>query len=99
MSAVNTPTSSPSLSIPPSVRCVVQEDGAVLLNIESGLMYSVNHVGSLIWKKLDEGSTVEEIAVFISGHCGIPIDDSRQDVQMFVNDLMRNRLVAKNGHP
>jgi len=81
-------------SISPSVRCVIREDGAVLLDIESGLMYSVNGVGGLIWEKLSQGIDLEEIAVSLAAQFGIAIEESRQDVQTFVNDLIHNRLLV-----
>ena len=88
MSSINIP------SIPSSIRWTIQKDGAVLLNVESGLMYSVNEVGSLIWERLSQGVGLDEIATSIADGFGISIEDARNDVRSFVGDLLLKRLIA-----
>lgn len=38
------------------------EEGGVLLDLRSGRYFSLNPVGALIWRLLEEGPTIEELA-------------------------------------
>ena len=50
------------LAIAPGVREVASEDGAVLLDVEQGVCFSLNPVGLKIWELLKKGCSLDQIA-------------------------------------
>ncbi len=80
--------------ISPSVRAVVRDDGAVLMDTNSGLIFSLNEVGGLIWERLRAGDDSPRIAASIAERYGVAIDDVRRDVDGFIDELKRSKLVG-----
>lgn len=59
---------------------------------QTGVSYkrpmSMNETGASIWKRLEEGQSMEQIAVSLSAEYGIDKEEARQDVLEFVNQLI-----------
>jgi len=51
-----------AIKVAKGVRETVNQDGAVLLDIEQGLCFSLNPVGTRIWEMIKDGRSVDEIA-------------------------------------
>ncbi len=79
--------------VPQHVRSVVNTDGAILMDVEAGSMFSLNPIGGLIWKRLQEGDTRDEISATISRDFAVPIEQVRADVDSFLSELDRNQLI------
>lgn len=81
--------------VPPSVRSAVNDDGAVLLDINSGSIYSLNVVGGFIWNRLTLGRSSEEIARALSSECDISDALALADIKHFTAKLVENKLLAE----
>jgi Coenzyme PQQ synthesis protein D (PqqD) len=75
------------------VRWVANEDGGVLLDINRGVMFSLNLVGSKIVEKLKVDRDPDEIADEIAREFAIVPEVARADVNAFLDCLRKNSLV------
>jgi hypothetical protein len=66
---------------------------AVLLNIESGIYFGLNPVGSMVWKLLCEGSDEDEICARLLDEFDVAPDQLRADVAGFLDGLSAEELV------
>lgn len=73
--------------LPPALRVSTTDDGLVLLNVETGQIFTSNEVGSRIWRLLDEGRGVGEIATQLAHVYGQPEDAIVTDVREFIGGL------------
>lgn len=80
--------------ISPSVRSVVRADGAVLMDTNSGLMFSVNHVGGFIWEQLGTGAGHQQIVELIAQQYDITSAEAQRDVNEFIAELERRHLLT-----
>lgn len=82
-----------------SVCSVVNDDGAVLLDLDRGLLFSLNPIAAVIWQQLSEHRSVEEISRYLVERCGAPLDRVEADVAAFIRELSQQRLVAATPEP
>jgi hypothetical protein len=76
------------LRLPPALRASANADGLVLLDIETGEIYTSNVVGSLIWQLLEEGRSEAEIAAHLAAVYGRPESVIADDVREFIGGLI-----------
>jgi hypothetical protein len=84
-----------NISISPRVKQAESEDGAVLLDIEQGVCFSLNAVGLKIWEMLKRQSPIEQIADSLAQEFHIPRAEIIADVCDFVAQLESKHLVAR----
>jgi hypothetical protein len=58
------------LSTPSHIRSVVDQDGAVILDVKQDAMITLNATGGHIWDKLQAGKTPDEIVTALSQETG-----------------------------
>ena len=80
------------LSIAPGVREVASEDGAVLLDIEQGICFSLNPVGLRIWRLLREKRSREEIVDALAQEFAVPRTQLAVDTSEFLASLEGQHL-------
>jgi Coenzyme PQQ synthesis protein D (PqqD) len=85
------------MRISETVRTATNQDGAVLMDISQGQMYSANPTGSRIWQQLIEGRSPEQIAEEIVGDFGISREQALNDVNDFVQQLEARQLIRSSG--
>jgi hypothetical protein len=83
------------LLVSPSVKVTDTQDGVVLLDIEQGLCFPLDQVGTLIWKRLEQGSQVAEISQHIAETFHISLEQAFGDVQEFVQQLQLQHLLRE----
>ncbi|MDF1722488.1 MAG: PqqD family peptide modification chaperone [Minwuia sp.] len=66
----------------------------VLMSIEHGSYFGVGGVAALIWDKLEQPRTEDELVSLVRAEFEVSEQDCRKDVQAFLADLVKNRLVA-----
>jgi hypothetical protein len=76
-----------------SVRAIQSRDGAVLLDIQQGLCFSMTQVGAQIWDLLGRKSSPEQIAGILAMEFGVPIAQVQGDVVAFISDLVKKGLL------
>ena len=85
------------LKIADGVRSTHERDGAVVLDIHHGQMFTLNIVGSKILEMMKLGCAETKIVEAISREFGIRSDIVARDVREFLECLEKHRLVES--HP
>jgi len=83
------------LAISSTIRRTQTPDGAVLLDVERGEMFSVNAIGSKILNLLHAGLDETEIASQLSTTFGADPEQVRTDVHEFLETLDRRHILSK----
>jgi hypothetical protein len=78
----------------PQVVCTELEDGAVLLNMESRLYFSLNETGLELWNALDGAAGTEQVADRLTRSFDVDGTAATSAVSRFVPELERERLVV-----
>jgi hypothetical protein len=74
------------------LRSIVDEDGAVILDITSDRFFSLNPTGALIWTHLGNGETLDQIKSAIAAETGMDQAIVSADVDEFIAQLKSNHL-------
>src|SRR5712671_4491146 len=88
-----------AIKVAKGVRETVNQDGAVLLDIEQGLCFSLNPVGTRIWEMIKDGRSVDEILDALEQEFRLPRSQLLADVSDFVKQLENKRLVGNQSSP
>lgn len=83
------------ITISPRVKQTESEDGAVLLDIEQGICFSLNAVGLKIWEMLKRRSPIEQIADSLEKEFHIPRTEIIADICDFVAQLESKHLIGR----
>ncbi len=83
--------------IAPGVRETASADGAVLLDIEQGICFSLNPVGLKIWELLKKHYSVDQIADTLAHDFPVPRSQLLSDVVEFLQALEAKRLIHRAG--
>jgi len=87
--------STAELAIAPGVREVASEDGAVLLDVEQGVCFSLNPVGLKIWELLKKGCSVEQIADALGQEFPVSRPQLASDASEFIAALEAKQLIRR----
>jgi hypothetical protein len=82
-------------TIAPGVRETASEDGAVLLDIEQGICFSLNPVGLRIWELLKERCSIDQIADALGQEFAVPRSQLLSDASEFVRALEAQHLIRR----
>jgi hypothetical protein len=82
-----------SFHIPGSVKEIENQDGAVLLDIDQGVCFSLTPVASRIWQLLKAHCELEQIADTIAAEFTAPRDMVERDISEFLDSLHHHRLL------
>ena len=83
------------LAIAPGVREVASEDGAVLLDVEQGVCFSLNPVGLKIWELLKKGCSLEQIADALGQEFPVSRPQLVSDASEFIAALEEKQLIRR----
>ena len=78
-----------------AVASVGHGDKVVLLDLRSEQYYSLDDVGAKIWQLMADTPSSEEIAAKLAEAYDAPADTIREDVNLFVSGLVRDRLIEE----
>jgi hypothetical protein len=81
------------LSIPQTLRSIVDEDGAAILDIPRDQMVTLNSTGGYIWDKLRQGKTIDETIHDLVADTHADLITVERDVHAFVEQLMSSHLL------
>lgn len=76
------------------VAAKVVEGEAILINLTSGLYYSMDKVGGMVWSMIVHGSSVEQLAQAVAAQYSVPIAQAREDVRRLVGELLDESLIV-----
>ena len=69
-------------------------DQAVLLTKESGLYFSLNEAGALLWQALKDPRSLRELAEILTAEFEISLETATQDATSFLEMCVETALVA-----
>jgi hypothetical protein len=78
-----------------SVRASITQDGAVLIDVDQGKIFSLNVTGSVVWAQLAQGCDPDEIADAISKEYGVDRERARADIEELIGTLEKKRLITR----
>jgi hypothetical protein len=76
------------------LRSIVDQDGAVILDIERDAMLTLNSTGGYVWGKLREGKLIDEIVRDLASETGADPVTVDCDVHAFLDELKSKHLFA-----
>jgi hypothetical protein len=79
----------------PNLRSVANDDGAVILDIEHGLISTLNPTGAYVWQRLQRGEPLETIIAILACDAGEEVLIVERDVRDFVEDLKQRHLLPQ----
>jgi hypothetical protein len=68
-------------------------EGAVLLHLESQIYFSLNETGTLIWKAMKQGLTLQEICHRLQKEFQVGAEQAEQSVLALTRELAQQKLV------
>lgn len=75
---------------------MAERDGvAVLLDLRHAVYLGLDEVGTLAWREIENGGSAESVAQRVCAEYDAPMDEVRRDMQEFLTDLRRRRLVVR----
>jgi len=75
------------------LRSVVDQDGAVILDLERNTISPLNSTGAYIWERLRQGVHVDEIIGNLARDAEADISVVDRDVRAFVEELRLKHLL------
>jgi hypothetical protein len=88
-----------AIKVGKGVRETVNQDGAVLLDIEQGLCFSLNPIGTRIWEMVKDGRSLDEMTDALQLEYRLPRSQLVRDVSDFLKQLEKMRLVGEQSSP
>ena len=70
-----------------------QEEGGVLLNLDTNAYHSVNQVGGLVWKLIKEDTRFDELVKELRRVIKNPPSDMEEDLSGYLEGLQQRDLV------
>jgi hypothetical protein len=92
------PATITDFTIAPGVRETASEDGAVLLDVEQGICFSLNPVGLRIWELLKKGHSLDDIADALGQDFSVPRAQLLSDATEFIEALEAKHLIQRAGY-
>jgi hypothetical protein len=89
------PASITDFTIATGVRETASEDGAVLLDIEQGICFSLNPVGLKIWELLKKRHSLDQIADALGQEFSVPRTQLLLDASEFIKALEAKHLIRR----
>lgn len=77
------------------LKTVVDQDGGVILDIERGLISTLNPTGAYVWSGLQRGESLESITANLVRETGEDTLTVERDVRAFVEDLKQRTLLPQ----
>lgn len=84
-------------AVHPSVICRELAGETVLLNLESGVYYGLDAVGTRVWQLLQQGKTIDGVCEVMIEEYDVAPDVLRDDVSRLVLELGERGIVVQPG--
>lgn len=78
----------------PHLHTVVDQDGAAILDVERGLISTLNPTGAAVWQGLKRGDALETIVANLARQTGEEALTVERDVRDFIETLKENHLLS-----
>ena len=74
-------------------------DDCILLHLESGIYYTLNEEGRMLWEALDGENKLAEIRAKIMEHYEVDAGTIQKDLIEIMEDLIKENLVEHDKNP
>jgi hypothetical protein len=74
-----------------------ENEGSVLLHLDSGAYHGLNPIGTLIWNMIGDGATLHDLIEGVRSQLTDPPASLRSDVEAFIDDLAGRDLLTVSG--
>ena len=78
----------------PEIAAKIVDGEAILINLNSGVYYSMSGSGPFIWALLDRGASIAGIVDAVAEHYRVPEDEVLDDIRRLANELIDERLAV-----
>ncbi|MEG9437795.1 PqqD family protein [Edaphobacter sp. HDX4] len=73
----------------PHLHTAANQDGAAILDVERGVISTLNRTGAYVWQRIERGETIETIASHLARETGQELETVERDVRDFFEALNR----------
>jgi hypothetical protein len=80
---------------PSRLHTVADSDGAAILDMERGLISTLNSTGAFVWQGLQRGETVSAIVKNLVHETGEKVTTVERDVVDFIESLKQQHLLQR----
>lgn len=78
----------------PEIAAKIVDGEAILINLNSGVYYSMGGSGPFVWALLDRGTSISEIVDAVANHFRIPGSAAAEDLRRLANELVDEGLAV-----
>lgn len=71
-----------------------EDEEYILIDMINNKIYSLDLIGSVIWKELNKGNKVEDIIDYLSKECGVPYSEINTDILEYLYSLNDKGLIS-----
>jgi len=68
------------------------DDELVLINLSTGVYYSMQSVGCVVWQLFDQGFSVAETVAEVAARYGVSADQAKADVHNLLEQMLAERI-------
>lgn len=79
----------------PSVINETIEGESVIINLNSGMYYSLDNIGAIIWDAIENRHPITDIAAFLSFHYQVDAGEVKATIYDLVNQLLIEELIIE----
>lgn len=72
----------------------VMDGEAVIINLSTGIYYSIDQVGAAMWELIEQGSSLDEVASAIVARYDVQPAQAHDDVARLGGELLHHELVV-----
>jgi len=85
---------------PQQVAAKIMEGEAILINLLTGMYYSMSDSGAFVWALVEQGASIDDIAERMTDQFDVDAARARQDLAALVDELETEGLVSlsSEGH-
>ena len=83
----------PALTVSPKALSRELDGETVLVNLETGLYFGLDEVGTVIWSHIQAGVPVEDIPARLTEVFEVEEDVARTDLEVLIGELRESGLV------
>lgn len=69
---------------------------AVLINLGNGMIYTLDNVGSEMWRMIEQGRSLQYISRALAGHFSAPAASILVDLEVIAQELLDEELVVED---
>lgn len=77
------------------VAAKVMDGEAIIINLSSGMYYSMDKVGATIWELIEKRYSLKEMEAAISGWYEVSAEQAQADVERLAGELLQENLVLE----